>query len=132
MSMSNVKAVRLTTDCWSSSTTENFLAVTAHFLSDDFVMKHKVLGCESFGEIHTGENLGDAINKFIDEWGLEDTILMVVSDNASNIKKAVEEDQGLQHKLLDILERRCVEFQAYADDLVNLARTSGAVASDIL
>ncbi|KAG5864161.1 hypothetical protein JTB14_032042 [Gonioctena quinquepunctata] len=72
MVMRNVKAVTLTTDCWTSFTTENFLAVTAYFLSDDFVMKQMVLGCESFGERHTGGNLGDAIKKIIDVWGLKD------------------------------------------------------------
>lgn len=118
--MSNVKAVTLTTDCWTSSNTENFLAVTAHFLTHDFVIKHMVLGCEAFGERHTGENLGNAIKKIIDEWELQNKILIVVSDNASNIKKAVKDILQLRH------------FGCYAHSINLIAHDSLVHAIEIL
>lgn len=87
--MKMVKAVTLTTDCWTSRNTENFLAVTAHFIDDNFRLKSVLLKCISFGERHTAENLSVALKTVILEWELENKILMIVSDNASNIKKAI-------------------------------------------
>ncbi|XP_074037291.1 E3 SUMO-protein ligase ZBED1-like [Leptinotarsa decemlineata] len=91
------KAVTLTTDCWTSRNTENFLAVTAHFINKNFRLKSVLLECISFGERHTGENLGAELKKIISEWELDNKILMVVSDNASNIKKAIIDSLKLKH-----------------------------------
>ncbi len=35
--LNNVEKVCLTTDCWTSLADENYTAVTAHFVTDDFL-----------------------------------------------------------------------------------------------
>ncbi|CAH1958530.1 unnamed protein product [Acanthoscelides obtectus] len=95
--LEGVDSVTLTTDCWTSSTTESFLAVTAHFLDNKFKLKHRVLGCESFSERHTSANLASAIRNILVEWDLENKVLIFISDNAANIKKAIKEDLQQKH-----------------------------------
>lgn len=63
--------VTLTTDNWTSSCTEGFMAVTA--------LKSMLLECFPFTERHTVAN----------DWGISRKIYAVVSDNTPNIVKAV-------------------------------------------
>ncbi|CAH1115480.1 unnamed protein product [Psylliodes chrysocephalus] len=85
--LKGVGSVTLTTDCWTSSSTESFLAVTAHLIDNNFELKHRVLGCDSFSERHTSANLASAIRNILAEWDLENKVLIFISDNAANIKK---------------------------------------------
>lgn len=93
----NIKSVVLTTDCWTSRNTENYLAVTAHFLSETFELKTLLLECVSFNESHTSANLAKELKRVMIEWNLDKKVLLVVSDNAANIKKAIRDDLKLKH-----------------------------------
>lgn len=95
--MRNVKAVTLTTDCWTSRNTENFLGVTAHFVDHEFQLKSVLLECCAFGDSHTSVNLAYQLQQVIDEWNLQGKVLIVISDNAANIKKAIQEELKLKH-----------------------------------
>ena len=55
--MESVESVCLTTDSWTSVTTENYLAVTAPFLNQDFQLESCLLDYFKFGERHTQKNL---------------------------------------------------------------------------
>nr|CAH7754014.1 unnamed protein product [Callosobruchus chinensis] len=85
--ISNVKKICLTTDCWTSVNTESFIAVTGHFINQDFKLVSILLECSVMKGNHTSENLAATLNRIVTDWGLQDKILLVVSDNASNIKK---------------------------------------------
>ncbi|KAJ8981584.1 hypothetical protein NQ317_002612 [Molorchus minor] len=85
--LSEVQSVTLTTDCWTSRNGENFLAVTVHFLNADFELQSRVLDCTSCNIQHTSKNLAEELRKIIQEWGIENKIIMFISDNAANIKK---------------------------------------------
>ena len=50
---------------------------------------------------HTSENLREDLEAVIDEWGIQ-TVFAVVSDNAANIVKALDECDHVQHTI------RCV------------------------
>ncbi|XP_018570925.1 zinc finger BED domain-containing protein 1-like [Anoplophora glabripennis] len=76
---------------------ENFMAVTAHFIDDNFKSHSALLDCVSYGENHTSINLASQLKLIIQEWNLEGKILMVISDNAANIKKAIKEELQLKH-----------------------------------
>lgn len=92
-----IKSVCLTTDGWTSRTNESYLAVTAHFINDDFFLKKMLLDCSPFSPSHTADNLATYLRKITDEWGLSDKILLVVSDNAANITCAVKERLKWKH-----------------------------------
>lgn len=83
------KKVCITTDCWTSVNMESFMAVTAHFLNDNFQPISLLLDCSNFSAQHTAANLAKELNNVVTEWKIKDKLLMVVSDNAANIKAAI-------------------------------------------
>nr|XP_015839926.1 PREDICTED: zinc finger BED domain-containing protein 4-like [Tribolium castaneum]XP_015839927.1 PREDICTED: zinc finger BED domain-containing protein 4-like [Tribolium castaneum] len=95
--MEKVQSVCLTTDCWTSINNESFIAITAHFITGAFLFKSMLLKCGSFSKSHTSANLADSLRETAKEWDIENKIILTVSDNASNIKKAISEDLGWKH-----------------------------------
>ena len=90
------KSICLTTDSWTSVTTESYLAVTAHFFNNEFRLESCLLGCFKFGQRHTAENLKDKLLHIISEWDNQEKIVLVVTDNAANMTSAVK-NAGFKH-----------------------------------
>lgn len=78
----------LTTDCWTSINTTSYTAITAHFITENFVMRTVLLECAAFNVSHTSKHLASEIRRISREWGINDKIFLVVSDNAANISSA--------------------------------------------
>lgn len=93
----NVRSVEVTTDCWTSINTESFMAVTIHFINDNFKAQSVLLECSSYPEAHTSVNLAAELQRITSLWGLENKILLAVSDNAASIQKAIKEDLKWRH-----------------------------------
>ena len=68
-------AVTLTTDGWTSLTTEGYLAVTAHCIDSEFSMHSYLLECVKYSERHTADNLAEELQRCIREWGLEGKVI---------------------------------------------------------
>lgn len=94
---SEAKFVCITTDCWSSRNAESYIAVTCHFITNDFKLESVLLDCTLITGSHTGENLSIEIRKILQEWELIDKVTMGVSDNASNISNAFQKYLNLDH-----------------------------------
>jgi len=90
--LKNVSAVCLTTDGWASRNNQSFVAVTAHFVDPENIteLSSVLLGCSSFPESHTADNLASFLKNITSEWGLCQRISVVVTDNAENMKLAVD------------------------------------------
>lgn len=86
----------LTTDMWTSRENENFIAVTGHFISEDYQFKSILIECFLFEDTHSSANIQSKLLQIINEWGLRDKINFIVSDNAANIQKAIA-DIGWKH-----------------------------------
>ncbi|XP_053568415.1 E3 SUMO-protein ligase ZBED1-like [Bombina bombina] len=89
--VSNASAVCLTTDCWTSRTTTSYMAVTCHYIDDNFKLVSSLLDCFSFTDRHTADNLAAELQKICEEWGITNKVVACVSDNASNIKAAIRQ-----------------------------------------
>lgn len=83
-------SVCLTTDIWSSSTNDAYLGVTAHYIDNNFELTSALLDCSILPGSNTADNIKDSLGRTIQNWKLKDKILIIVSDNASNMKSAVE------------------------------------------
>ena len=82
-------SISLTTDCWTSSATENYIAITAHYICPrSFSMVSWVLTTQQFEGRHTGINIRDKLQELMCEWGVEDKTSVMVHDNASNMNLA--------------------------------------------
>jgi zinc finger BED domain-containing protein 1 (E3 SUMO-protein ligase ZBED1) len=79
----------LTTDCWTSRDNKSYIAITVHFIDNNFNLKSILLSCHSLIENHTSENLAEQINKTLNAWNLKNKIVFSVSDNAYNIQNAL-------------------------------------------
>jgi zinc finger BED domain-containing protein 1 (E3 SUMO-protein ligase ZBED1) len=85
-----VEAVSLTTDSWTSICTENYIAVTAHYVTADFTLGSCLLECIKYTERYTGGNLAAELRRVVSEWGLDKKVVAIITDNAANMKAAVE------------------------------------------
>jgi len=87
--VSTIESACLTTDCWTSRNNESFMAITIHFIDSEYLLKSILLECRSFDLNHTSINLSQGIKQVLVSWNLKDKITFAVSDNASNIKNAL-------------------------------------------
>lgn len=90
------KTFCLTTDAWTSINATSYVAFTAHFLDANFQLRSVLLECSASDLPHTSANLSSELNRVVHEWGIEDKIILAVSDNASNVQKALKE-LGWEH-----------------------------------
>lgn len=82
------KAVCLTTEGWSSSQNESFLAVTAHYIRDGNLTSC-LLQCFKYDEAHTSVNLCTLLKEVTTNWTISDKVACVITDNANNMKGAI-------------------------------------------
>ncbi|CAG9821993.1 unnamed protein product [Phaedon cochleariae] len=82
-------ALSLTTDGWTSSNNESYIAVTAHFIDADTKLCSALLTCIAYNERHTSQNLCKFLKDVMVEWNISHKVAAVVSDNAANIINAV-------------------------------------------
>lgn len=91
-----VEHITITSDMWTSSAkTQSYLALTGHFVSN-WSMQSVMLDCVRFYGAHTAENLKDEILKVCKKHGIEEKIHAIVTDNAANMKAAVNQ-LGWEH-----------------------------------
>ena len=88
--LKTVKDITLTTDLWSDTlNTRSFLGITAHFLQGSEIVSG-VIGVYDFPTTHTFAHLEEKLQDVFNEWEINlDQISAIVTDNASNIVKAV-------------------------------------------
>lgn len=78
----------LTTDIWTDRRSHAFLAVTVHGFDDGFPFSY-LLSFKSFDGSHTGSRIAEALETIISENHISSKVRSVVSDNASNMRKAM-------------------------------------------
>jgi len=86
--------VSLTTDSWTSRSTENYIAVMAHYITAEWEMGSYILECFQYSERHTAEL------RVIREWKLEGKVVGVCTDIAANITAAVKASKSKTSSLL--------------------------------
>jgi hypothetical protein len=87
--VSSVNFISLTLDLWSDRRCHSFLAITGHtFL--DCTPCTCLLTFQAFKGSHSGKNIAEAVDKCLSEFNIRDKLRFVVTDNASNMRKAFE------------------------------------------
>lgn len=82
--------VCITTDCWTSLAKMPYIAVTAHFIGDEWNFKSVCLSCTGFEDNHTSENITRILKDILSDWNLDaEKVTCYTTDNASNIIKAI-------------------------------------------
>ena len=86
--MESVSSAAITTDTWTSNSTQSFITVTEHHIADDWSMKTNVLLTRAMPERHTGENLASRLKDCVQEFHIEGKVETCVHDNARNMEAA--------------------------------------------
>jgi hypothetical protein len=77
--------------CPSQATPESYLTITVHYVSDEWILKSRILGSMQLQDRHTGENLSQWILTMLNKFGVDPSkIVAVVHDNASNMVSAMQ------------------------------------------
>ena len=88
----STRHIALRTDLWTSTATEAYLTVTAHFINAEWILVCKVLLTREMPERHTGEHIAARLQDAVTKWHIPDErVSSVVCDNAANMRVAVEE-----------------------------------------
>ncbi|GFR76802.1 zinc finger BED domain-containing protein 1 [Elysia marginata] len=87
--LENTEHVALTTDEWTSRTTKGYMAVTAHFINNNMTLQSRVLETRRITSSVTLENIKDELNHVMDSWGIQEKVFAIVTDNAANMKSAI-------------------------------------------
>ncbi|XP_066585507.1 E3 SUMO-protein ligase ZBED1-like [Prorops nasuta] len=98
--LSQVECISLTTDIWTDTlNTKSFLGITAHYI-DSEKLKSATLSVVELSDRHTSNNIGDWILEVLELWRIKiENIVAIVSDNASNMTKAIKCTFG-EHRFL--------------------------------
>jgi len=103
----NVKAlmqrctdVSLTTDIWTDRRSHAFLAITAHAFIDG-MSQRALLSFKAFPGSHTAGRISEAITDVIDEFQVKQKVKYIVTDNASNMRKAIDVMFRMQDDMSD-------------------------------
>lgn len=96
--LKNFKHLSVTTDMWTSDSSSNindFISLTAHGVDNEFQLKSFCLEVWPFeGDAHTGEQIARNMRSIFQEWEIVDQASAVITDNARNMRKSIE-DLGL-------------------------------------
>lgn len=87
--LSEVSAVALTCDGWSSITQDHYLTITAHYIEEG-KMQQKVLKTKAVYKAQTGCVVAEEISDVLSEFGISDKIVAVTVDNAANMDVAIK------------------------------------------
>jgi len=93
--LSSVNDICLTADIWTDTlNTKSYIGVTAHYiLRTQF--KSVTIGVTELEENHTADYLKHWLLKITSDWRIEkENIVAIITDNASNIRKAVVDGFG--------------------------------------
>jgi hypothetical protein len=73
----------LTSDLWTSLTTDGYMCLTAHFVDKDWVLHKRVLNFSFMPPPHNGISLCEKMYNLLQEWGIETKVFSITLDNAS-------------------------------------------------
>ncbi|CAK1582297.1 unnamed protein product [Parnassius mnemosyne] len=82
-------SVCLTTDTWTSSVNDSYIAITIHYTTLELEFKTVLLESAHYSEKHTGELLASQLKNTIEAWGLTGKVVLAITDNAKNIVNAI-------------------------------------------
>ena len=86
---SEASSLSLTTDIWTSSSTEAYVSLTCHFLTSHWEFVDCVLATKSFPDHPTGENICSTIKEALESYEISDhTVSSIVHDQGSSMRWA--------------------------------------------
>ncbi|XP_025197439.1 zinc finger BED domain-containing protein 1-like [Melanaphis sacchari] len=80
----------LTTDYWTSTSNQPFIALPCHFINSNSSLSSACLGCIELSEDYTGDNIADILHMLLLDYEIPEwKICSMTTDHGSNMIKAV-------------------------------------------
>ncbi|XP_027173886.1 zinc finger BED domain-containing protein RICESLEEPER 2-like [Coffea eugenioides] len=73
----------LTADLWTSIATDGYLALTTHFVNEDWILQKRVLNFHHMPPPHGGPILAEKVIDLLRDWTVEKKVFTITLDNAS-------------------------------------------------
>jgi len=91
--LNEAESIAITTDGWTSRSTQSYITITAHVINSDWEMESVVLQTRPLFESHTGVNIAKVLQAAVTDWELKraNHSIAIVTDNARNMDVAVRE-----------------------------------------
>ena len=70
--------------------------MTSHFITGDWKLQSAVLETFEFNTDHTASNIAANLKRVANDWGIDEKVVCVVTDNASNMTAAIAQT-GWRH-----------------------------------
>ncbi|KAM0875988.1 hypothetical protein ACQ4PT_036457 [Festuca glaucescens] len=105
VALQEVDYISLTTDLWTSNQTIAYMCVVAHYIDTNWKMQTHVLAFMELDPPHSGHVIADAVWDCVTDWKIENKVISITLDNASNNDVAVKD---LKAKFIF---RRCKQFE---------------------
>lgn len=90
LELKDLNRIYLTLELWTNRQMTSFLGVTVHYVSKDWELKSRVLGCDHFNGRHTAFNIPSPYEETVNRFSIEGQVKKVVADNASSMVKAFD------------------------------------------
>ena len=87
--LKNFPNVCLTTDAATLTNNDPYLCLTAHYITEEWLMEDVVLAVTYMPERHTGFNLSTLLAKLLAVWELQRRVYSFTSDNGSNFVNGI-------------------------------------------
>ncbi|XP_018374028.1 PREDICTED: zinc finger BED domain-containing protein 4-like [Trachymyrmex cornetzi] len=95
--LSKIDHLCLATDIWTEPfNTRSYIGITVQIINfETMQLENLSLGIKELEESHDGNYISKIISEILDEWHIQiNSVVAVITDNASNIKKAVRDTFG--------------------------------------
>ncbi|GCB25878.1 putative AC transposase [Aspergillus awamori] len=129
--------IALSLDVWTSKNHKAILGVIGHWLTPDFRYRERVLEFNELCGSHSGENMAEVLQKTLEELQIEEKLLTITADNASNNETLLSElyfNLAEKHSSQEstVSGQRRLRFQGVDSYIRCLAHVLKLIVSDIL
>lgn len=94
--LNDVEYIAATTDIWTSDSNKSYITITGHCVYND-ELQSLVLSTRELPSPHTGEHIAEHLRRVFEEFCILHKIVTIVSDNAQNMKKAINQSLQKHH-----------------------------------
>uniref|UniRef100_A0A4Y0BIY4 BED-type domain-containing protein n=1 Tax=Anopheles funestus TaxID=62324 RepID=A0A4Y0BIY4_ANOFN len=91
-----IKSVALTSEGWLNYNNTNCLAITAHYINEDFSLCSNLLECSIYSNEHTARHIADWLKQVVLKYKIENKVQAIITNNEANMQIAINE-MNVQH-----------------------------------
>ncbi|GBB94077.1 hypothetical protein RclHR1_02290003 [Rhizophagus clarus] len=89
-------SVSLTMDLWTAHNRQSYLGVTCSYINQSFKLCEFTLDIAYVRYPHTSAHIKDTLVNILNKWNIHEKVYIITTDNASNMKKCVQDIEGVE------------------------------------